>query len=52
MIWQNILGVSKIKENCICNAHHPKIKNQIQLDMSRTVSSNDENKKITENKVY
>ena len=56
MIWQNILGVSKIKEKydyrvILCNAHHPKIKNQIQLDMSRTVSSNDENKEITKNKV-
>ena len=56
MIWQNILGVSKIKEKydyrvVLCNAHHPKIKNQIQLDMARTVSSNDENKEENKNKV-
>ena len=53
-IWQNILGVSKLKEKydykvILCNAHHPKIKNQIQLDMARTVSSNDENKEISKN---
>ena len=56
MIWKNILGVAKIKEKydykvILCNAHHPKIKNQIQLDMSRTVSSNDENKEINKTKV-
>ena len=56
MIWQNILGVAKIKEKydykvVLCNAHHPKIKNQIQLDMARTVSSDDENKEINKSKV-
>ena len=56
MIWQNILGVSKIKEKydyrvVLCNAHHPKVKNQIQLDMSRTVVNSDENKEVTKNKV-
>ena len=56
MIWQNILGVSKIKEKydyrvVLCNAHHPKVKNQIQLDMSRTVINSDENKEVTKNKV-
>jgi len=55
-IWQNILGVSKLKEKydykvILCNAHHPKIKNQIQLDMARTVSSNEENKEESKNKV-
>ena len=55
-IWQNILGVSKIKEKydykvILCNAHHPKIKSQIKLDMSRTVSENDENKEENKNKV-
>ena len=56
MIWQNILGVAKLKEKydyrvILCNAHHPKIKNQIQLDMARTVSANDENKEENKNKV-
>ena len=55
-IWQNILGVKKIKEKydykvVLCNAHHPKIKSQIALDMSRTVIENDENKEENKNKV-
>ena len=32
----------------LCNAHHPKVKNQIQLDMSRTVVNSDENKEEIE----
>ena len=28
------------------NAHEPKIKSQIELDMSRTVTKNEENKEI------
>ena len=56
IIWQNILGVKKLKEKydyrvILCNAHHPKIKYQIQLDMARTVSLNDENKEENKNKV-
>ena len=56
MIWQNILGISKIKAKydyrvVLCNAHHPKIKYQIQLDMARTVINSDENKEDTKNKV-
>ena len=46
----------KIKEKydykvVLCNAHHPKIKSQIALDMSRTVIENDENKEENKNKV-
>ena len=56
MIWQNILGIAKIKEKydyrvVLCNAHHPKIKNQIQIDMARTISADDENKESDKNKI-
>ena len=56
MIWQNILGISKIKEKydyrvILCNAHHPKIKNQIQLDMARTVPTKGENKDDAKNNI-
>ena len=55
-IWQNILNIKKIKKKydykiILINAHEPKIKSQIELDMSRTVTENEENKEINKSKV-
>ena len=55
-IWQNLLKIDEIKKNydykvVLINAHEPKIKSQIALDMSRTVTENEENKEINKSKV-
>ena len=55
-IWQNILNIKEIKKKfdykiILINAHEPKIKAQIELDMSRTVTENEENKEINKSKV-
>ena len=55
-IWQNILKLEKIKKKydykvVLINAHEPKVKTQIELDMSRTVTENEENKEINKAKV-
>ena len=55
-IWQNILKIEEIKKKydykvVLINAHEPKVKTQIELDMSRTVTENEENKEINKAKV-
>ena len=55
-IWQNILKIDEIKKKydykvVLINAHEPKVKTQIELDMSRTVVENEENKEINKAKV-
>ena len=55
-IWENILKIDEIKKKydykiVLINAHEPKIKTQIELDMSRTVTENEENKEINKAKV-
>ena len=56
-IWENILGIKAIKKKfdyrvVLCNAHNPKIKSQIELDMIRTVSSDNEAKNKIINLLY
>ena len=55
-IWQNILKIDEIKKKfdykvVLNNAHEPKVKTQISLDMSRTVSENEQNKEENKAKV-
>ena len=55
-IWKNLLKIEEIKKKydykvVLNNAHEPKIRTQIELDMSRTVTENEENKEINKTKV-
>ena len=55
-IWKNLLKIEEIKKKyeykiVLINAHEPKVKTQIELDMSRTVTENEQNKEEMKSKV-
>ena len=55
-IWENILKIDQIKKKydykvVLINAHEPKVKTQIELDIVRTVTENEEDKEIKRAKI-